>query len=101
MGMELLDWAESQARKCDPQTSKEAAVKLQPLLSGLHLTFLRLLGALGQATANEVAVANGTRNTESIRKRAGELLRRGKIRIVGVRDCKVTGSKASVYEVCE
>jgi hypothetical protein len=101
MGTELLDWAESQARKCDPETSKEAASKLQPLLSGLHFTFLNKLREIGPATANEVACSASRIKSESIRKRAGELLRRGKIRIVGVRECKVTGSKASVYEVCE
>ena len=101
MSYELLDWAESRARLGDPQTSKYGAAHIQASLSGLHYTFLRLLKELGQATANEVAVANGTRNTESLRKRAGELLRCGRIKVVGVRPCKITGCKASVYEVCE
>ncbi len=90
-----------QARSADPVTSKLSAHCVQPLLSGLQITFMRVLGELGRATANEVAIAasNNRCRQETIRKRAGELKEAGRIRIVDRRTCEVTGSIASVYEV--
>jgi predicted HTH transcriptional regulator len=103
MANELLDWADKQTRLNDPETSRIAAKKIAKNLTGLHLTFLRVLKELGKATANEVAEAASDnfarRNT--IRRRASDLVAQGKIRVVGTRACKISGRQASVYEVVE
>lgn len=97
---DLFDWA---ARRTDPETSHIAAGELQPRLSGLRLQFVNALKQLGKATANEVAasVTCDPHVAQSIRKRAKEIERAGLIRVVSVRQCKQTGSKASVYEVTQ
>ncbi|AMV34387.1 hypothetical protein VN12_19840 [Pirellula sp. SH-Sr6A] len=96
--LDLFDW---DARRSDPETSHIAAEELSPRLRGLRLQFVEALTQLGQATANEVAafVTSDPHLAQSIRKRAKEIERHGFIRVVGVRACKQTGSKASVYEV--
>ena len=80
------------ARNSDKQTSHEAAAEIKPKMGILQAEFLRRLGRLAEATANEVAAGD-----ESIRKRALELVRSGMIEEVGTRECKRTGKRATVY----
>ncbi len=63
--------------------------------------FLDGLRQLKQATANEVGALVARDNTGlvgSIRRRASDLHRDGLIRVVGRRNCKVTGKPVTVYE---
>jgi hypothetical protein len=98
--MDLLDWAEQHARVSDPVTSHNAAEQLPLTLRCRQ--FLDGLTVLGSATANEVAlhVSGDNRGLhDSIRRRASDLVRHGRIRQVGTRHCGVTGKCVTVYEV--
>lgn len=99
--MDLIEFSEWKARMNDPATSQIAAQEVATKLVGLRADFvcgLRLLG--GRGTANEVAVAVTRIPTkaESIRKRAKELVEAGVIRVIGDRECMVSGKRAQVYE---
>ena len=107
MNQHLLTFADDPpplARRTDPATSQEAAEQTLPKLGYLHRLFLDVLAYYATPmTAREVerAAANESRNTfipDSVRKRAAELERRGLIAAVGVRECGVTGSKATIYQ---
>lgn len=99
----LLDWAESRARTSDPETSKQAAIDVSLVVLGLRVLFVEAVRKAGPATANEaVATLEGNPHfRESVRKRASECVKRDLVRIVGTRQCKVTGRNASIYEVVE
>lgn len=93
-------------RKTDPATSSQAASRTD--LSAAQSIFVFALMKLGQATAQEVAVTavrdySARQQPETIRKRAKELqqMQPPKIRAVGVRACRVTGNRATVFEVCK
>lgn len=108
MGNELLDWADSQVRANDPETSKQGAEGIQKQLGGMHHTFLRCLRELGPSTSNEVAerCTSNFAKRNTYRRRASDLISDRffggpKIRIVGTRVCKVSGKNATVYEVIE
>lgn len=88
------------ARKTDPETSK---VNLVDLPENQKL-FMKSL--VGEMTAAEVAaravVHDGDSGRvyakrETVRKRAGELVRIGLIEVCGSRHCLVTGKLAQVY----
>lgn len=82
-------------RQSDKATSQAAAVEVEPKLVGLRAVFVERLRAIGEpATANEIASGD-----ESIRKRAKECERMGFVRDAGVRQCRVTGKRATVYLV--
>ena len=95
---DLSTWALS--RSCDPVTSQIAAEEVQLKLGRLHGFFMESMQQLGRATANEVArhaaSVSGERE-ESIRKRAKELVRGGRIVEDGVKVCRVTGKLATAY----
>lgn len=89
------------ARHNDPETSQLAAVQAEKNLT-LQQTQMRIALATPM-TANEAAKWCSEKLPQPIvletyRKRAGELARKGKARIVGRRRCLVTGTFASVYE---
>lgn len=97
----LLDWSEKQARASDPATSHEAAALVRSRLAGLRAQFVEgVVKCGGTATANEAAAAieENPMARESIRKRAKECLDRGAVRIVGTRECKISGGNCRVYE---
>lgn len=92
------------AREADPATSKAAAEEVKPMLGKCQQIFVQALERmLVPATASEIArVANqidGSKNTESYRKRAKECLEAGKIVECEPRKCAVTGKKATTYKV--
>ena len=92
--LSLFDHCEI-ARTSDKPTSKEAAKRIEPKLSGLRAMFVKRLLELDRpATANEVAVGY-----ESLRKRAIECVKAGVIREIGTKRCDVTGEKATAYWV--
>lgn len=85
----------SQCRQRDPITSIESAADIQPKLTGLRAEFVERLCAIGEpSTANEIAAGD-----ESIRKRAKECERMGLVTAYDVRQCRVTGKRATVYWV--
>lgn len=89
-------------RNSDPQSSHDAAVAITPKLTMRCKQFLDGLRQLKQATANEVGALVAQDNiglVGSIRRRASDLHRDGLIRVVGRRNCKVTGKPVTVYEV--
>lgn len=98
---DLFAWAEK-ARANDPETSKQAAEEIGVDLNALERQFLTALGILGRATSNEVAawIAGdnyGRRNT--LRRRASDLIAKGSIVAIDPRVCRVTGKRATVYEL--
>lgn len=98
--MNLLDWAEQRARASDPEPSHAAAAQVPLTLRCAQ--FLDGLRSLGTGTANEVAlfVSGDNRGMhDSIRRRASDLVRLGRIRQIGVRECSVTGKRVAYYEV--
>jgi hypothetical protein len=95
------------ARESDPQTSHVAAAKQRTKIAGVRGVFVEVLGQLGRATANEVAVAAVSaglaRNAETVRKRANECVDLGFVRVVstGPVVCTVTGQLATQFERVE
>lgn len=111
--MDLFEYAERQTdlavvgglvRSSDPVSSHDAASEVSTKLTVRCQQFLDGLRSLGQATANEVAVAVAGGNiglVGSIRRRASDLQASGHIRIVDRRECKVTSKRVHVYEIVE
>ncbi len=109
--MDLFEYAERQkefavvgnlVRQSDPETSHTAAIDVGTKLTVRCQQFLDGLRQLGEATANEVAVAVADGNiglVGSIRRRASDLHASGRIAIVGRRECKITGKPVSVYAI--
>ena len=100
----LFDWAASRSRRCDPVTSKIADDQIQETLSDLQEAFMAGLRDLGEATSNEVAAKVAGADfckRNSVRKRAFELVRMGRIEICGSRPCKTTNRKASTYRIAK
>jgi hypothetical protein len=98
--MDLFDFAETQARQSDPETSHVGATSIDSKLVGLRRIFVDTCRRIGGGTAKEIERAcelDG--QSESVRKRAKECLDRGFVRIREARKCRVTGNLASVYEV--
>jgi len=92
------------ARDADPQTSKQAAAETKPILGYCQQVFVKALERLGvPSTAAEIAVVanqiNGSKNTESYRKRAAECVEVGSIEPCEARKCGVTGKKATTYRI--
>lgn len=88
-------------RESDPVTSEQAAERVP--VRELREMFLASLDALNSATANEikrywVGAGRDDSKAESVRKRASELVKAGKIKVVDRRPCSVTGNNAQVYE---
>ena len=89
------------ARNEDPDSSHDAADELLSCLSTRRVQFLKGLRELGAATANEVGVhVAGSKIglVGSTRRRASDLEKLGYIRVIGHRECKVTGKRVHVYE---
>jgi hypothetical protein len=100
--LSLIDWAETNARASDPQTSKDGAAKVSLKGDGLRALFVMGIKRLGgKATAKEIseAMSNNNVKAESIRKRAKECCDLGMVEVVGTRKCKVSGENCQVYSV--
>lgn len=96
--------AQALCRPTDKQTSHDAAIRiaLTQKLNQKQRQFVLRLGWHPRSTANEIAASCAHEfggMPETYRKRAGELERAGWIRVVGSRVCRITGTRASVYEV--
>ena len=91
------------ARKSDPETSQQAANHATAKLSSSQSIFIGVLrSAVGPLTASEIgSIAAKTcgANSETIRKRAKELLDAGRIRLAGTKICGVTRQNAQAYLV--
>lgn len=98
------------ARRSDKATSHKAAAKVD--LSKSQNLFMDTLAAMGNIprTANEVAakaipidndraIAKTFQRRETLRKRAGELVKLGRIIECQARECKISGNDATTYEV--
>lgn len=89
------------ARTTDRETSHESARRETKKLKTHQAMFMTALSGLGEATANEVAeracrIFQGVMH-ETVRKRAKELERLGRIVAVGKRRCRCSGSSATVW----
>ena len=99
------------ARKSDKTTSHKAAASVD--LKGKRKVFYEALASCSfPATANEVAakaipidgskpVLEVFKARETLRKRAGELVKLGLIRECQARPCKINFNDATTYEVNE
>lgn len=91
------------ARTTDPATSHLGAAYIDGKLPGLRDAFMQCLRILGPSTANEIArhaVTSGiAANAESVRKRAGELMRDGLIERGPERYCEVTKQLAGTMRL--
>jgi predicted ArsR family transcriptional regulator len=89
------------SRKSDPETSKEAAAKLNT--GQARKCFLEGLANCGRpSTANEIAIEfKGAMMQETIRKRAKELVNDGLVEIDGKRTCLFTNRSATTYKLTE
>lgn len=99
-----LDFDRPLARHTDPQTSHAGQSHVAPKLSQLHQRFVSVVAEHGPMTAAEVAAECVKRYgglSESSRKRAGELVRRGLIEVCGIKKCSVTNCVAQVYRIAE
>lgn len=88
------------SRQSDASTSHDSAAFIAVNLAAYQHRFLDALVALGRpCTAVEIAASveseHGAR--ETLRKRAGEMLKAGLIREVGRRQCLVTGAMARTF----
>ena len=89
------------SRQTDPETSQIAAGGVKGRVSTLQTMFCKRALAWHSRyyrwpTAQEIAGGS-----ESLRKRAGECVRLGYVRLGEIRRCTVTGKKAQTYEVIE
>jgi hypothetical protein len=90
------------ARASDPITSKQSAIDTKLVVTGLRAIFVDRVRSFGPCTANEaVEGIENAHYAESVRKRASECLRLGRVRVAGTRACRVTGKSAQIYEVVE
>jgi hypothetical protein len=85
------------ARSSDPVTSHEAAAEIEIKIGTLHAAFVKRVAAWfnetgAWPTANEVAQGD-----ESLRKRAGECVRKGLLEVGPAKTCSVTGKSAQTY----
>ncbi len=90
------------ARPTDHSTSHDASIIVLASLNDHQSRFLSALRDIGQpATAVEVAASVEPTHAgrETLRKRAGELLKAELIRECGRRTCRVTGATARVFVV--
>lgn len=88
------------ARASDTSTSKLGAFIASSALATNQTRFWDALQKLGKpSTAIEVAdsVESGHAARETLRKRAGELLKAGLIREIGRRQCRVSGATARTF----
>lgn len=91
------------SRRSDPPTSHAAEAIEKPRLKTHQAIFMTALAKLRRGTANEIAMQatklplNHRVTAETIRKRAGELMRLGAIRKDGTKACSVSGRTAAVY----
>lgn len=98
------------ARDSDKETSHKAASKLN--LVGNRKLFLETLQKMGgiPRTANEIAaqaiplsektgVIGVLKKRETLRKRAGELVKMGLVRECTPRECRINCNEATTYEV--
>ena len=99
---EIPDSSMSRARKLarssDPSTSKEAAAHIAPKLGKLQESVLLMIAALPGLTVKETADAFGMEERQ-IGRRVSELLKMGKIKVSGSRECEITGRKARTFKV--
>lgn len=90
------------ARSSDKPTSQDAAADILSKLPDLQRFFVEGLIALGQpSTAREVAEhcrrIGWVKESESVRKRAKELVNAGVVTEAGERECYETGKAATLY----
>lgn len=92
---ELVEKPTRIARGSDPITSKLSELETKPKLGELQQLFVEVLDGLGAATAREiqreVEHIPDSVDAESVRKRAGELVTKKLIEVVGHRHCKQNG----------
>jgi len=92
------------ARTNDPATSQEASMNFEALRQVRKKQFLDGLAALGGLGTAREAVSMITKDatlSDSIRRRASDLVRTGEITIVGSRRCSVSNHKATIYKLRE
>lgn len=91
------------ARRSDPETSQDAAAETAPKLTRIQQALLQAASDMGGTqTANELAEwvqasSSVEANTETIRKRVGELKRFGELIQCKARPCRVTGKAAATF----
>lgn len=87
------------ARRTDPPTSHKAAAEVvaSGTVSRMGQISYDELARQGPSTSSELERGYGCSDGR-LRKRLPELRRQGRVRIVGVRKCSVTGKTAQVWE---
>lgn len=103
-------YGEPIARRIDPETSHEAAAKVD--VSTNELLFLKTINRFRHLdmTAKEVAAQSREYTSEekvtvtdskreTVRKRASGLEKKWLISRTGSRPCKITGNRSSVYQI--
>lgn len=98
--MDLLDWAETHARRGDPDTSHNAARASRGLASEHCRIIYDALRDIGPATADELA-AFVDLDRYQIRRRTADLQAAGKIRDTGERHKTPAGRPAIVWAAVE
>ncbi len=72
----LGSWFPFRTRKTDPQTSKEAAARVEEFAPSQHQTIIALLKEYGKQTPEQIAAHMGI-DAYAVRKRLPELQRQG------------------------
>lgn len=91
------------ARRIDPETSQAAAAHIEQKLPRIQAAVMEAVQDMnGANTANEIAewvqsTSSVEANTESIRKRVGELKRKGLLVECGRRECRETSKQAETF----
>lgn len=91
------------ARKTDPQTSHEAAAHIRRKATAVQRAFLAALLDEPQTAIEAAMTAARTHGglVETYRKRGHEVVRMGFAEIRSTRVCRITGQRASVFEITD
>ena len=95
--------AEPRARRNDPETSRDAALRIPRGLSDVHDDILRLLADRGPMTDDRLLrlylKGGGARSPQRITTARHELVQRGRVRWTGEWGTTQRGKRARLWEV--
>lgn len=91
-------------RRTDPETSQQSARGIAPKVGTVKAKVLEFAKGMTEPfTACEIAESlysvDKSKRAETYRKRVRELQRAGLLKESGERECKITGSNATTFEV--
>lgn len=97
----LFTWASTHTHKTDPETSTQAAIKVEATAKGDALKILEVFKRFGLLTADEAAEKLGWQDVYKARRRCSDLKNKGLIVDSGERRPSSNGNPSVVWRVVE